>query len=176
MENPETDRTLSAATPATSSENREIRTPQHSEQPTPPPVPHNYSEISATDIPEQLPPLKRAGFITFWLWFCIVFNAISIIYGIIIIASDSIYYTGAPTILGFLSNCAALFGFGKLLHWEKSGFYIASGANFIIALIQAAIASDPYIIFVSAILITILYAILQIKYADISYWDAMDEK
>ena len=72
-------------------------------------------------------PLRRNGFVTFWLWFIIVVNAIVTIYNIYQVSQVYYWYYGIYSfllILPIFFNIANICGAWALLKWKKFGFWI----------------------------------------------------
>lgn len=125
--------------------------------------------------------IERHGFISFWLWFCTIMNGLmSVVYFLLLFSSKGLW-TATPDpmwqrIATIFCSLLVLYGFIMLLGWKKQGFYIVLASQIICLPVTCITAPQTLLMnIVSAIIgLGLLYAILQIKKNDMSYWEAMD--
>ena len=89
--------------------------------------PSNKATTSSSQASASSVSPSRNGFVTFWLWFIIVVNAIVTIYNIYQVSQFYYWYYGMFTLLMILSiifNLANIGGAWALLKWKKFGFWI----------------------------------------------------
>ncbi|MDE5561679.1 MAG: hypothetical protein K2J00_07785 [Bacteroidaceae bacterium] len=113
---------------------------------------------------------QRHGFVTFWLWFCIVCSALSGVQGLLMgsqlsslgyyatgLAASGIDYSHAygqlqdasmilsgQAVIGFICNVV---GYVMLLNWKKAGFYVLIVASIVLSCVGVyamELISDAY--------------------------------
>lgn len=123
-------------------------------------------------------PKKRNGFISFWLWTCLIVNILFTIGYFALMFSSKGLWSGTPEpfplrLFWFIASLVIVVGYWLLIAWKKVGFYLLSGTAIVNGIISFCI--DPsMIVLVSAIApIFILYLILQISKNGNSYWEVL---
>ena len=127
---------------------------------------------------------KRHGFITFWLWFCLVLNILGalIFARLLFFAGGLISFAQEPMwwkVAQLLCTVVLIVGFIMLLDWRKSGFFVVVTAQVagIILIVISAPSLPGYTTYGSIpstiVGLGLLYLILQLRHDGITYWDAM---
>lgn len=129
----------------------------------------------------SIEPLKqRNGFISFWLWVCLVINVLFTIgYFSLMFSSKGGGWTGTPELfmlrLFWLNaSVVVVIGYVMLIKWNKTGCYILAGTSIVINGIVSFFIYPSVAVLISAIIpIIVLYYIIQIKKNGESYWDCI---
>ena len=140
---------------------------------------------------------QRHGFVTFWFWFCIISNVISIFLNFVTYQGMKSYDVPGMNIhiliiqiIGVLAGVALIVCYSMLLNWKKNGFWgvvivavAACVANVImIGLLKQDFQSMGLIINLkpttqilsTVVSIALLWAILQINKNGVRCWDQLD--
>lgn len=136
--------------------------------------------------------LERHGFVTFWLWFCIVANVV--LAAIFFMGSDSFLMDYPIIVCGVLGVCTlSVVGLFMLLNWRKLGFWLVVTAavinvltvvytqyemSQIYSMLGISVGIDTAEIVKAigqeAIRIGILFGVLQIKKNGVSCWSQLE--
>lgn len=121
---------------------------------------------------------QRNGFVSFWLWFCIVINAIvDVMYFFSLFGGRGVMHGYEPMsdrIINFLLTSLLIVGYIGLLKWKKSGFYLIVGLQIISWIISLSFGSlNGLYLFAPFISIAVLFLILQIKKNGKSCWSQL---
>lgn len=128
--------------------------------------------------------LKRHGFISFWLWLCLIFNGLATIGYFLLMFSSKGLWSATPEpiwlrLIWLVSSIVLVIGYWMLLKWKQNGFIMIMLVQFITIVINLFLSGDMGInitTFSPIVGLILLYIILKIKKNGISYWDAMELK
>lgn len=135
--------------------------------------PEYYSpETDGTDMPRQ-----RNGFVSFWLWLCLVINVLIAIGYFALLFSDRGLFARQPEPtairLAWLAlSLALVYGYWLLLKWRKLGWTILCGVAVLNTIVNIATTGPAG--FLSLLPLLILYLILQIRKNGISCWSWLE--
>lgn len=122
---------------------------------------------------------QRNGFISFWLWFCIVINSIiGVMYLFSLFGDRGVMYGSEPMsdrFINFFMTGLLIAGYIGLLKWKKFGFYLIAGLQILSWIISLSSGDfNGLYLFAPVISIAVLYLILQIKKNGKSCWSQLD--
>lgn len=121
---------------------------------------------------------QRNGFVSFWLWCCIVINAIiEVMYLFSLFGNRGVMYGFEPMsdrIINFIMTGLLIAAYISLLKWKKSGFYLIVGLGILRWIITLSFGHFKVLdLFAPFISIAVLYLILQIKKNGKSCWSQL---
>ncbi|MDE7135949.1 MAG: hypothetical protein K2N91_04905, partial [Muribaculaceae bacterium] len=120
----------------------------------------------------------RNGFVTFWLWLCIIVSFLTTVFWFCHLFSSEGVWTPIPgplssRIITFVSSLLLTIGYVMLLCWLKPGFYLLVCVRIVefISLLLYGMAFKIAIITLAPLLI--LYLVLQCTKNGKTYWELL---
>lgn len=129
-------------------------------------------EIDGNDVPRE-----RNGFVSFWLWLCLVINVLFAIGYFALLFSDRGLFARQPEPIAirlawFALSLALVYGYWSLLKWRKLGWTILCAVAVLNSIVNIATTGPAG--FLSLLPLLILYLILQIRKNGISCWSWLE--
>lgn len=123
-------------------------------------------------------PKSRAGFVTFWLWLCIVVSILTTCVWIYWLFSSIGLWSATPEpmiqrVATLVISLCMLGGYILLLNWRKEGFGILVGAQIISAVTFILDGQSILGLFQAIVPIVVLYLILQIPKNGRTCWSQL---
>jgi hypothetical protein len=129
-------------------------------------------------IEETNVPKVRNGFVSFWLWACLIINVLFSIGYFALMFSSKGLWSGTPEPLPLrlfwvLASVAIIVGYWQLISWKKVGFYILSGTALVNGIISFCIAPSMAVLITAIAPIFVLFFVLQIPKNGKSCWEQL---
>lgn len=125
---------------------------------------------------EEINELKvRNGFVSFWLWACLIINMLFTLGYVALLFSSNGLWTGTPEPLSLrlfwiLASLVIVAGYWLLISWKKAGFYVLSGTAIINGVAGFCLGPSTVTLITSIAPLFVLYLILQIPRKGKSCW------
>lgn len=123
-------------------------------------------------------PKVRNGFVSFWLWACLVINVLFTIGYVALMFSSKGLWSGTPEPLPLrlfwvIASFVIVAGYWLLTSWKKVGFYILSGTAIINGTISFCLVPSMVSLITAIAPIFVLYLILQISKDGKTCWELL---